>query len=514
MDPSYGGGYTKPAIETADASPSSLTNKKETEKKSSGKDETGDKKSSGKDETGSTVNGVNGEPVKKLSTVDYLPPIATTPTPAKKEHSDASGKDEKAADVGHKEKAMRPMRPDKPANAAQPAKAQANAAQPKQANAAQPAKAQANAERPSKQRRLADDKKPAASEKKPEPDSDDDLADIKATLDKVEARLRDKELTYEPGSAGQPGGTRRKILEEADKKSVNDKPNVSGGAAENDPFKAAAETADTGGNTDPYLTNGPSTIWNGMIYPIRKFRFAGVAWYQGESNFADPTKYACLFPATITGWRAGFENPSMAWAFVQLHAYDLHDWSEFRNAQVQATKKLPGVVMAAAIDLGDPTSPWDPIHPRYKQEVGRRLAQAVIGARYAQYGGVHYSGPKFVDAYPLAIAPEANNGVKGYRLTFENGNGGAAPATLHSSAAASCSQTGSGQCCNESPFIVVDAKTGNSVRVPYWLDNAGDNGAGAVVISTDLQVKEVRYAWERFPQCLVGYIFFDLCMGD
>ena len=52
------------------------------------------------------------------------------------------------------------------------------------------------------------------------------------------------------------------------------------------------------------------------------------------------------------------------------------------------------------------------------------------------------------------------------------------------------------------------------MRVPYWLDSAGDNGAGAVVISTDLQVKEVRYAWERFPQCLVGYIFFDLRMGD
>lgn len=327
MDPSYGGGYTKPAIETADASPSSPspTNKKETgEKKSSGKDEMGTKKSSGKDETGTTVNGDNGQPVKKLSTVDYLPPNATTPTPAKKEQADASGKDEKAADVGHKEKAMRPMRPDKQANAAQPAKAQANAEQP--------AKAQAK-------RRLADDKKPAASEKKPEPESDDDLADIKAKLDKIERKLRDKELTYEPGSAGQPGGTRRKILEEADKKPpVNDEPNVSGGAAENDPFKAAAETADetadTGGATDPYLTNGPSTIWNGMIYPIRKFRFAGVAWYQGESNFADPTKYACLFPATITGWRAGFENPSMAWAFVQLHAYDLHDWSEFRNAQV------------------------------------------------------------------------------------------------------------------------------------------------------------------------------------
>ena len=307
MDPSYGGGYTKPAIETADASPSSpssRTNKKETgEKKSSGNDETGEKKSSGKDETGTTVNGDNGQPVKKLSTVDYLPPNATTPTPAKKEQADAaSGKDEKAADVGHKEKAMRPMRPDK------------------QANAKQPAKAQANAERPSKQRRLADDKKPEPeSEKKP--DSDDDLADIKAKLDKVEQKLRDKELTYEPGSAGQPGGTRRKILEEADKKPpVNDEPKVSGGAAENDPFKAAAastktadETADTGGNTDPYLTNGPSTIWNGMIYPIRKFRFAGVAWYQGESNFADPTKYACLFPATITG--------AFIWLFLVIFGY-------------------------------------------------------------------------------------------------------------------------------------------------------------------------------------------------
>ena len=54
---------------------------------------------------------------------------------------------------------------------------------------------------------------------------------------------------------------------------------------------------------------------------------------------------------------------------------------------------------------------------------------------------------------------------------------------------------------------MIDAKTGNSVRVPYWLDNAGDNGAGAVVISTDLQVKEVRYAWERFPQCLVRLFF-------
>ena len=331
MDPSYGGGYTKPAIETADASPSSPspTNKKETgEKKSSGKDEMGTKKSSGKDETGTTVNGDNGQPVKKLSTVDYLPPNATTPTPAKKEQADAGPERTKRRQTWDTRR--RPCVPCVPIS-----RLMLRSPLRLRLTLSSPLRLRLSGVSPTT-------RNPAASEKKPEPESDDDLADIKAKLDKIERKLRDKELTYEPGSAGQPGGTRRKILEEADKKPpVNDEPNVSGGAAENDPFKAAAastktadETADTGGNTDPYLTNGPSTIWNGMIYPIRKFRFAGVAWYQGESNFADPTKYACLFPATITGWRAGFENPSMAWAFVQLHAYDLHDWSEFRNAQV------------------------------------------------------------------------------------------------------------------------------------------------------------------------------------
>ena len=312
-----------------------------------------------------------------------------------------------------------------------------------------------------------------------------------------------------------PGLSRRRLLEEIvaeteASEAVRTGPVVSGGAAENDPFEAAVANdakGSLGGNDpDPYLTHGPSTIWNGMIYPIRKFRFAGVAWYQGESNFADPVKYSCLFPATITAWRAEFGNPGMSWAFVQLHAYNLHDWSEFRNAQASAARKLPGVVMASAIDLGDPTSPFDPIHPRYKQEVGRRLAHAAIASRYSVYGGVHYSGPRFQDVRPIAIAPEDNRGVKGLVLKFEDGNGGAAPGTTHTSAAAACSLTGSKKCCGESPFSVVDANTGETKRVPFWVDNAGDNGAGKVVLSipNDVKdVKEVRYAWEGFPQCLL-----------
>uniref|UniRef100_A0A7S0KGB9 Sialate O-acetylesterase domain-containing protein n=1 Tax=Micromonas pusilla TaxID=38833 RepID=A0A7S0KGB9_MICPS len=358
------------------------------------------------------------------------------------------------------------------------------------------------------------------------------MDDISAKLDAIEKMLNDELAERQAGITRVPlvnmnddddddddaalGLSRRRLLEEIvaeieASEAVRTGPVVSGGAAENDPFEAAMSANDAkgslGGNDpDPYLTQGPSTIWNGMIYPIRKFRFAGVAWYQGESNFADPVKYSCLFPATITGWRAGFENPAMSWAFVQLHAYNLHDWSEFRNAQALATRKLPGVVMASAIDLGDPTSPFDPIHPRYKQEVGRRLAQAAIASRYSDYGGVHYSGPRFRDVQPVAVAPEDNAGVKGLVLKFEDGNGGAAPGTTHASDAAACSLTGSKKCCGESPFAVVDADTGEIKRVPFWVDNAGDNGAGKVVLSIDSnvkKVKEVRYAWERFPQCLL-----------
>jgi len=39
-----------------------------------------------------------------------------------------------------------------------------------------------------------------------------------------------------------------------------------------------------------------------------------------------------------------------------------------------AALKLPNVGYAVAIDLGDPKSPFGSIHPRRKQEVGRRLS--------------------------------------------------------------------------------------------------------------------------------------------
>ena len=94
--------------------------------------------------------------------------------------------------------------------------------------------------------------------------------------------------------------------------------------------------------------------------------------YQGEANAGNPASYACRFPAMITDWRQKFDLPELSFFFVQLAAYT-SDYSLIRQAQMAALK-LPLVGYGTAIDIGDPTSPEGNIHPRRKQEVGRRLS--------------------------------------------------------------------------------------------------------------------------------------------
>lgn len=82
----------------------------------------------------------------------------------------------------------------------------------------------------------------------------------------------------------------------------------------------------------------------------------------------------------ITDWRQKFHLPELSFFFVQLAAYS-SDYSLIRQAQMAALK-LPLVGYGTAIDIGDPTSPQGNIHPRRKQEVGRRLS---LSCRAIQY---------------------------------------------------------------------------------------------------------------------------------
>lgn len=120
----------------------------------------------------------------------------------------------------------------------------------------------------------------------------------------------------------------------------------------------------------------PTLMYNNMISPIVNFSIKGVLWYQGESNWDRGYQYRELFPRMISDWRTKFKDKNFPFLFVQLANYHKKNdkpadsyWAEVREAQ-DLTKKVKNTGMVTAIDVGDPAN----IHPKNKQEVGKRLA--------------------------------------------------------------------------------------------------------------------------------------------
>lgn len=140
----------------------------------------------------------------------------------------------------------------------------------------------------------------------------------------------------------------------------------------------------------------PSACYNGLIAPLIPYRIQGVIWCQGEANAAWPIVYQDLFPAMIQSWRKAWALPEMPFYFVQLANFDVSgqpgltadNWARLRQAQFAALE-LPRTGMAVAADIGDP----DNIHPRNKQEVGRRLALWALADTYGK--NISCSGPLF-----------------------------------------------------------------------------------------------------------------------
>eukprot|EP00937_MAST-01D_sp_MAST-1D-sp2_P000500 g500.t1 len=230
---------------------------------------------------------------------------------------------------------------------------------------------------------------------------------------------------------------------------------------------------------------GTSQLWNAMISPFRKMRFAGAVWYQGEANAGSPHHYSCAFPAMIADWRAKFELPEMSFFFVQLAAY-FSDYASIRNAQMAALK-LPRTGYAVAIDLGDAHSPVNPIHSRRKQEVGRRLALAAQAVQYSALGVVP-TGPVFATA-SAGAAPGGELAVAFAPGTAQG---------LHAAPTADCDQVGSKLCCGESPFQVLLGDGRTWARAAYTFK--GEGVAIAVPANASVPVA-ARYAWEAWPQC-------------
>ena len=138
----------------------------------------------------------------------------------------------------------------------------------------------------------------------------------------------------------------------------------------------------------------PTVLFNAMVKPWTAFPIKGVIWYQGEANVGRSEQYGDLFPALITDWRRQWRS-NFPFYFVQLANFmeskkiqPNSEWAALREAQTKALK-LDQVGMAVTIDIGLA----DDIHPKNKQEVGRRLALVALAGSYGK--NVSSSAPVF-----------------------------------------------------------------------------------------------------------------------
>lgn len=147
-------------------------------------------------------------------------------------------------------------------------------------------------------------------------------------------------------------------------------------------------------NTNP--NRYPTLLFNAMINPLIPFTVKGAIWYQGESNASRAYEYRTSFPMMITDWRKRWGLGDFPFYFVQLASYKAaggtsamgSTWAELREAQ-HLTLSLPRTGEAVTIDIGETND----IHPRNKQDVGKRLAAIALHDSYGK--NVVYSGPGY-----------------------------------------------------------------------------------------------------------------------
>lgn len=150
------------------------------------------------------------------------------------------------------------------------------------------------------------------------------------------------------------------------------------------------------GNASVGPNDYPTLLFNAMLNPLIPYAIEGAIWYQGESNAGRAYQYRKAFPLMITDWRQHWGEGDFPFYFVQLASFNSANgnskngstWGELREAQTM-TLALPNTGMAVTTDIGTSND----IHPRNKQDVGKRLAAIALHNLYEKNS--EYSGPMY-----------------------------------------------------------------------------------------------------------------------
>jgi sialate O-acetylesterase len=164
----------------------------------------------------------------------------------------------------------------------------------------------------------------------------------------------------------------------------------------------------------PHDLQNSTALYNGMIYPLHPLGIRGAIWYQGEANVGEGMLYADKMKALVDGWRQVWNEGDFPFYFAQLAPYnyggDAARLPELWEAQATAARDIPNAGMAVINDIGNLGN----IHPKNKQEVGRRLALLALARTYG-HGEIVDSGPTF-----HSLTTEGDT----LRLQFDHADGG------------------------------------------------------------------------------------------
>jgi len=140
----------------------------------------------------------------------------------------------------------------------------------------------------------------------------------------------------------------------------------------------------------------PAGLYDGMIQPLIPFAIQGAIWYQGESNAGRAYAYRALLPTMIQDWRDSWGQGAFPFYIVQLANFMApreqpgeSAWAELREAQTLTAQTVGNSGQAVIIDIGEEKD----IHPKNKQDVGRRLALIALAQTYGRT--VEFSGPLY-----------------------------------------------------------------------------------------------------------------------
>ena len=211
--------------------------------------------------------------------------------------------------------------------------------------------------------------------------------------------------------------------------------------------------------------NRPTLLYNAMINPIAPFAMRCATWYQGESNNGDGMPYFDKMQALIQSWRNVFLRPDAPFYFVQIAPYR-YGGNEFALPELweaqTAALDIPHTGMAVTSDIGNVAN----IHPKNKQDVGKRLALWALAKDYGQDDLV-YSGPLY-----KSMAIEGSK----IRLSFDH--------------------TGSGLASRDAKpldWFEIAGEDGKFVKAQAVIDG------NTILVSSDAIVKPTgaRFAWHQ-----------------